>query len=108
MFVLHRQMYGGYSGYGIRIYLRICRSKDMPYILLQHFAVHLYNQSTVLYYLQNHLAFSALHYLLFSNPLPPGGLTQQLRFPHNYDPNKTLTVTFHILTLLVSTNDRNN
>jgi len=108
MFVLHCQLYGGYSGYGIRIYLHICRSKDMPYILLQHFAVQLYNQCAVIYCLQSHFAFSTLHYLLLSNHIPSGGLTQQLRYPHNYDPNKTLTVTFHNLTLLVSTNDRNN
>jgi len=41
MFLLHRRLYRGYSGYGIRIYLRICWSKDMPYILLQHFDVPL-------------------------------------------------------------------
>ena len=81
MFVLHRQLYGGYSGYGIRIYLRICRSKDMPYILLQHFAVQLYNQCAVLYYLQSHLPLSALHYLPVSNPLPPDGLTNNCDLP---------------------------
>jgi len=83
MFVLHRQLHGGYSGYGMRIYLRICRSKDRPYKLLQHFAVHLQNECGVLYYLQSHPDYSALHYLLVSIPLPPGGLTQQLRYPQN-------------------------
>jgi len=80
----------------------------MPYILLQHFAVRLYNQCGVLYYLQSHLVFSALHYLLVTIPISPGGLIQQLQYPQNFPPNWTLTVTMHILTLLVFTIDRNN
>jgi len=36
------------------------------------------NQCDALYYLQSPLAFSALHYLLVSNPLPPDGMTQKL------------------------------
>jgi hypothetical protein len=73
-------------GYGIHIYLCICWSKDMPYILLPHFAAPLHNQCAALYHLQSPLAFSALHYLPVSNPLPPDGLIQQLLTPQNYAP----------------------
>ena len=38
--------------------------------------------------MQSPLAFSALHYLLVSNPLPPDSVTQQLWSPQNYAPTE--------------------
>jgi len=66
------------------------------YLLVQRHAIHSsstlrcdsINKCGVLYYLQSPLAFSALHYLLVSNPLPPDSVTQQLWSPQNYAPTE--------------------
>jgi len=77
----------------------------MPYILFHHFAATLQNIFGELYYLQSPHPFSALHYLPVSNPIPPDGLIQQLQSHKITLPRRKLTVTLHILTLLVLKND---